>query len=601
MSSFVGIGLAAVVLLSLLGSVGVVRRFQQPAVGWYERASSRLVLGVPWGTLVVATFVAAFFLVAQDGITDPADPVSVPFRAWSYFSPLGMVTSSFAHASANHLIGNLAGTLVVAPIAEYVWGHYPDREGGRGTGWLDALRTTPWIRAVVVFPLAVVGVGLLTSLFALGPVIGFSGIVYAFVGFAIVRYPIATLLATTLLQSAVLTIYRALRSPVLVRVAEPSPPTPPSWANVAIQGHALGFFVGLVIAIVLLERRGTRPDPLRLWAAVVLFAISKGLWRVYWFGEGNSFLLYQGPGVAVVSVLGVVITLAVVAPSESVVPPILGRRDRSRDVEDRRLRRTLELARGAVEAGAGPRFDRIRAVATGARSRARPPLSPGTPRGAAFTAVLLVLAVVAGMAVPTNLFVLQDSTAGDAAIEVDGYTVEYAEGADNPMVSGFGFDDLIGTEGLRANGVIVSSERYNIWLEAISDDHLAFTGEETVTVGGPGWRETVHVERTGWDVVGNETVYQVWLWQDGDEPQLAFESNGAYADVRIDHATVVFGPVDGEFVVGLESDGGVATSTIPGGNESVDVGGVTFEREEDTIYAVSNGTAVAVASEETYN
>jgi len=72
--------------------------------------------------------------------------------------------------------------------------------------------------------------------------------------------------------------------------------------------------------------------------------------------------------------------------------------------------------------------------------------------------------------------------------------------------------------------VIVASDRREIWLEAVSAQRLAFTSEETVYVGGPGWREAVHVERTGWEPVGNDAVYQVWLWEDGTDRQLAHES-----------------------------------------------------------------------------
>ncbi len=55
------------------------------------------------------------YLFVQDGVTDLYDPVTIPYRAWSYFYPLGIVTSSFSHASFGHLLGNLIAAAVVAP------------------------------------------------------------------------------------------------------------------------------------------------------------------------------------------------------------------------------------------------------------------------------------------------------------------------------------------------------------------------------------------------------------------------------------------------------------------------------------------------------
>ncbi|WP_049925003.1 rhomboid family intramembrane serine protease [Halopiger goleimassiliensis] len=613
MSSLVGVALTALALLTVLGSVAVVRRLHDPDRGWYEVASSRLVYGVPWGTFVVMAFVLVVYLFVQDGITAFSDPVSIPFRAWSYFSPLGMAVGSFAHVDAGHLIGNLAGTLVVAPIAEFVWGHYPDGRNGEATGSSSAAASTarwhtPWVRAVVVFPAVVVAIGLVTSLFSLGPVIGFSGVVYAFAGFAIVRYPIGTLVASTLVQSAVLTLYRTLETPILYYVAEPSPPTAPSWANVAIQGHALGFLVGLVLGIVLLQRRGEQGNPVRLWVAIALFAFYKGLWQIYWFGEGNAFYLLRGPGIVVVLVLAVVITVAITASTR----PLRSRDDvsdpetpASADVIRSAVVRPLELAQGAYRDDASaPRFERVRALTTGTRRSLAKPLSPKTCRGAAFTAVVVVLAIVAGMAIPTNLFVLSDpAAAGETSVDVADYTVEYGEGVENQLVSGIGIEAITDNAGLEAYGVIVSSEERNMWWEVVSADYLEYAGQASIVVGGPGWRETVHAERRGWTPVGNGTVYQIHLWADGEAPQLAYESGGEYADVRIDDRSVALVPHEGEFVIGVGSrddEEPFETAPIPEANASVEIDGITFERDDARIYASVDGTEVAVAEQETY-
>jgi membrane associated rhomboid family serine protease len=587
---------AVLVAVTVLGSVAIVRRLSPRDRSWADTARERLVMGVPWGSLVVIAGVCGVYLFVQDGITDFSDPVTVPYRAWSYFSPLGMLTASFSHAGPSHLIGNLAGAAVVAPLAEYAWGHYPKRTDEPDASW----RTNPWVRALVVFPLAVFVVGLATSLFALGPVIGFSGLVFAFAGFAIVHYPIATIVGTLGVQSALLTVVQALQSPISVYVAEASPPGPPSWATIAIQGHALGFFVGLVLGILYLGRRERRPDPLYVWIAVLLFGFGKSLWAIYWFGGENTFVLLQGPGVVAVAILAVVVTVAVTGSANPLVPHALRERfarasDTSPDGQpseptdtdggDRppsRLERVDDLARRALPT-----------EATVSRSY----------QPTAFVVVLLVTAVLAGMAVPTNLLLVDGADASESAVEIEGYTVEYAEGVESELVSPVAVGPLEDTVSIESSGVIVSSEDQQIWLEAVTSQQLGFSGEETVYVGGPGWREGVTVERTGWEPVGNETVYQVWIDGSDEDRQLAHESNESRADVRIDDRTVTIGSEEGEFVleVGPIEGDETATTAMPAENESIDANGLTFERSDETVYAISDGTEVAVAVEESYD
>ncbi|ADD07129.1 rhomboid family protein [Natrialba magadii ATCC 43099] len=661
--------LFAVIIVAVLAlSVVVVSRLHRSGTHWHDVAQQRLLFGVPWGSLVVIAIVVAVYLFVQDGITNLTEPVTIPYRAWSYFTPLGIATASFSHASLGHLTGNLAGAAVAAPIAEYAWGHFPGRDradnthshdGERGgvRSQLESLRTTPWIRAFVLFPLAVVVLSFVTSLFGLGPVIGFSSIIFAFAGFAIVHYPIATLIATVAVQSALLTVSRALQDAVSVYVATPSPASAPSWAGIAIQGHALGFFIGLVLGLLVLKRRNERPNPFHLWLAVLLYAFSKGLWQIYWFGEGNTYLLFRGPGVAIVVILALVITLASAAPDRPVPKRPVRRLFRRLTGADSRkgrppsesssvgnegpdashhsrTERVLELSgvggggesESKVEVEdedepvspssdvSGDSLDRIRELSIGAtpnsgeeshtQTPAETTASRMTQRGVAFLAVALVLAVLAGMAIPVNLAVVESASDGTApgAIEVDDYVIEYDENASNQLVSGIGLDVAIDDAGLAGSGVIVSNERHSIWLEAVTKEQLEATGYETVIVGEPGWRETVHVERTGWEPVGGESVYQVWLWLDGDEEnrQLAHESEESIAEAIINDRTVTLGSDDGEFVLEVEEIETETTSTtaVPDENGSVEAGGVVFERTEDTLVASSDGTEVVIATME---
>ena len=674
--NWLGNALAVLVVLTLLLSLLVVRRLEGGDRAWMGVLRARLLWGVPWGTLMVVGFVLAIYLFVQDGITDFDDPVVKPFRAWSYFYPLGMLTSSFSHAHTSHLTGNLIGTVVVAPIAEYAWGHYPGTraEQSRHT-WLR----TPWIRAFVLFPSAVIALGLMTSLFALGPVIGFSGVVFAFAGFAIVRYPVATLVATIGVQGVVSRIFNALQTPIGVYVAQPQGPSPTSWATIAIQGHALGFFLGLLLAIVVFRRRSFRPNPLYLWLAVLLYGFSKSLWAIYWFGGANRYILLQGPGVIAVIALAAVIVVAVAGSDRSIVPAPLERRF-SRPTapflaEGALLTRVLDRRRDRSPPGATEgvdavrprwlpsflrsgdpdpptaddadhvRLERVAELVSRPSSRLPSVLTNASRRYTALLVVLIVLAAISGPAIPVNLFVLaaDDATTGETAVEIEDYTITYAEDVDNPIASVVGLEEF-DPGGLEASGVIVSSADRQLWTEAVSDQQLAFSGSSTITVGGPGWRDTVTVEREGWTPVGGETVYQIWLESESgdgdgteDDRSLAYTANASQAQAQIDGYNVTIAAEDGTFLLEVEpgtdgldvtdrtgadvgegepadegdpddtdavSEADPATGEtveMPAANESVTVGDLEFVRVDDELFVTTGETTIQIASKETYN
>lgn len=534
---------------------------------WRSHLRSRLYLGVPWGTLVVISVVLVVYLFVQDGLSAIRDPVVIPYRAWSYQYPLGMLTAPFAHASFDHLLGNLTGALVLAPIAEYAWGHYP-ADGVIRTG---SLRSDPRVRAFLVFPAVVCGVALATSLFAVGPVIGFSGVVYAFAGFAMVSYPIATIVASLGVHGLVLTVVRAVQSPIVEASVQAQPPAPPSWASIAIQAHALGFFLGLVLALAIATRRGTRPDPVRFWLAVVLFGFSKSLWAIYWYGSEGSYVLFRGPGVVVVIALSVLVTLAVTGSDR----PILSV-DRSTPLTGGWIRRAIVQV---------PRFRTV-------TDRSR--------RATAITAVVLLLALLSGPALALNA--VSVAPADDrATLSLEEYGVTYDESVQNELVSVVPFDAYGSNETVSANGVIVWSTERSLWTNPVSADQLAYSGTETVELGGPGWRETVSVERTGWDVVGNGSTYQVWLDAPSHDRTMAFESSPQRSSVVVDGASLSIDSVDGEFVVRATNEVGLnVTTAVPSPGETASMGTVDLVREDDTLVVEHEGTRAAIATVETY-
>ncbi len=620
--------LTALVIVTVALSLVAVRRLERRNRRWRDVLRARFLYGVPWGTLIIIAFVLAFYLFVQDGISDFDSPVVKPFRAWSFFYPLGILSSSFSHAHAGHITGNLIGTVVAAPIAEYAWGHYP-RERDGSDGWGPAWLHNPWVRACAIFPGVVVLVGLFTGLFALGPVIGFSGVVYAFAGFAIVRYPIVTLIATVGLQSVVSRTFDALQTPIGYYVAQPQGPSPPSWATIAIQGHALGFFIGLFLALALFRYRGHRPNVLSLWIAVLVYGFSKSLWAIYWFGGADVYILLQGPGVIVVIALAAVVVVAVAGSDRGLAPRWLERRFSRPTADEVRsnglLARVLERGtpQSASSEGSNPkggaRLERIRELVARPRSSLPAPLTDYSRQSVAIVVLLVVLAAITGPAIPVNLFVYDGDGEGygETTITIEDYSVTYAEDVDNPIASVVGVEEF-DPGSLDASGVIVSSPERQIWTEAVSANQLAFSGEATVTVGGPAWRDSVTAEREGWSPVGNDTVYQVWL-EDDDDRILAHTSNESRVGAQIDGQNITVGAEDGEFYLEvsdraeslLSADNGEAADQdgtvtaerveLPAENETASVGTLEFVRVDDDLYVTTGETIVQIASKESYN
>jgi membrane associated rhomboid family serine protease len=500
-------------------------------------------MGVPWGTLAVVGVVLGVYLFLQGGWESWYRPLVIPFRAWTYFYPLGVLAAGFAHTGTSHLIGNLLGTLAFGTLAEYAWGHFPTE---RGTATFSSLRTNPFARAGA-FLLGSLAVGVFTAAFSLGPVVGFSGVVFAYAGFALVRYPLGTLVVV-LAGGFVDLVYRALQSPTLVVRAQPRFSTP-WWADVAIQGHAVGLFVGVVLATLLVRRRGVRPNPAHLFLAALLFAADRGLWAVYTFLGGSRFELFRAGGVALLLLLAGLVAAAPTASTRT----LLGRIDL----------RSHEAAVGLV------------------------------------LAVLVALSVVA---VPYNLFAptgggdgLEDAT----GVEVRDYTVYYAEGVTNRLVS---VVDVPGINtSVRTSGVIVVSEERGIWWTAYGRSEIAFAGERRVRLGGVGWRESVVVNRTGWTVVGGPATYTVSLRRAGEAPKPAWTADPSTAEPTIGGRNVTVYPIEEGF--GLRVTRGNVTlgrAVVPAINATVEAGGLTFTNREGKLFAVANGTRVRVAARETY-
>lgn len=514
-----------VLAVALVVSLVVLFRFSDLELSVLRE---RLVFGVPWGTILVVVVVALVYYLLQGGGKD-GGPIVTGFRSWSLWYPQGLVLSSFAHASESHLVGNLLGTVAFAPIAEFAWGHYGDGEH------LDRPATR-----IGAFVATVVAVGLAGALFVPGAVIGFSGVVFAFAGFALVSRPIAGALAILGLRVVSL-VWRAARSPWFTAKAEPSFVSP-WWADVALQGHLFGVVVGILLAVGLWRVRDDRPELIYVWFAFLVFAVTRSMYAVYWYLGADEFVLFQAVGAAGVFLLASLVAVATL-PTDRVIPRL------SRDV-------------------------------------------PVSTAAASLLLATLCLLALAGMGY--NLASVDSNATPENTIEVGDYTVTYAENAEDQYIAGLQLPSLDGLS-VRVSGVIVISENRNVWELSRSANQLAFDGEATIPVGGPTWRETVYINRTEWAFLEGNSTYKVYGTHDGDRQRL-YADDPAVGEFQLNHSNVSIHPSEEFYDVVVERNGSrVGEARIPADNESITLGSITFERDEQDLIARHEGTRIRIA------
>ena len=524
-------------------SVAVLVSLSRPRGRWGLMTRKRLVMGVPWGTLVAVVGVAAFYLFVQDGLANPRNPLDIPFRAYSYLYPIGILTAGFAHSGLGHVTGNLLSTLVFGSLAEYAWGHFPGR---RGSFSFSSPLSSPLVR-IAIWVCAIAVAAVLTSVFGLGPVIGFSGVVYAFVGFALVRFPIAT--AVVALSTRIVTeLYNAVLVPEIQRTAVETF-SRPWWAGIAIQGHALGLLLGATAGIALLHRRDVRPKPEHVWIAALAFAVDRGLWAIYVPEGSETFRLFRALGMASVFVLAALVASGATATTRELLPRI-------------------DLSR----------------------------------REAAFGSVLAVVLAISFVTVPLNLYAVDDPSAGleDAEpTEIRDYTVFYAENVENQFVPAVpipGQENV--TDGrVNASGVIVVSERRNIWWEEVSAGRLETNGAATIRIGGLSWREDVRVTRETWAVAGGNSTHNVRLGPAAaEERPVVFRADPARSDAVVDGRNVTIAPVGDRFEARVFYRGDrVGSTVIPADNVTTTAGGLTFVRAGRSLFVKRGETRVRIA------
>ena len=535
------------VLLALsLAAAALLDRRRRTLVAALRR---RLLFGVPWGTLLTVLLVLAVYLGLQGGIDHWRRPTTIPFRTWSFFYPLGVVVGPFAHGSPGHLTGNLAATLAFAPVAEYAWGHYPRT---RGSESFARRLTNPYHRILVV-PVAAVAVGILTGVVSVGPIIGFSGVAFAFAGVALVLAPLRAVVALVAVR-AFSTLAAALRAPTVTATAGPRFSSP-RWAEIAVQGHAVGLLFGLLVGLALVRLYDRdRPPALAVWTGVALFAVSESLWAVYWFRGGGTFVLYRAAGLLLVFALAAVVAVAVGASARPLV-------------------------------GGGPAGESLRSI----------------PRWQAAATVLVVsLAALAGPGAAVNLVTASAAPLPGGPVEVRDYEVTYAEGIENGLVSAVDVEAFGESTDVTTSGLIVRSQRRGVWLTAVSADRLAFDGRRAVVLGGVGWRQSVVAERRGWSAVGGNTTYSVSV-TGGGESRTVYTSPAATAGPVVDGRTIGINATRRGFRVGVSRGNRTVSASIPGPNATRRIAGVTLSRDGRRLVARRGATSVTVARQERYS
>jgi membrane associated rhomboid family serine protease len=539
----------AVLVGGVLASVGLVYAVVRPDGRWSRRLRARLLLGLPWGTLAGIALIYAVFWVVQGGWGN--SPVTYAFQATSFTYPLGVLTAAFSHGSYGHLFGNAAGALVFGWVAEYGYSHFPT---GRGETAFARLRTNPYVRPLAFFACIVLA-GLLTAAFSWGPIIGFSGVVFALAGFAVVVRPLLSVVALAVANIGLVSkLDSAINNPVTV--AQPTPNSGGVWfADVAIQGHLFGFLLGALFAGYLLWRRGEQPDTGRVYFAALLFGLGQGLWVAYWYLGNSRYVLFRTAGTVFVFLLVAFIAVAV--------------------------------SRVGTDAATAARRS-LRSLST---------VDINRQTVAALTLILLVVGMSA-TGVALNLRDIEGTDLPNDPVEVRDYRVGYTENTTNQQISNVvpGLDAVTDVE---ASGVIVASADRNIWQVAASAQRLRLRGAASVTVGGPGWRETVYVTRTGWSVVGGDTTYRVRLHPPDGDARTVFRSDPVTSEVVIANRSISVRTVEERFeVVVTRGDEALGVGEFPDDGANATVAGIRFERSGRQVYANYEGTRVQVASKQ---
>ncbi len=530
------LGILLILLSSIITVIGLLWA-GVPLRAVRTRLCERFILGVPWGSLLVIAGLFGVYLFIQRGWWHWHQPVVVAYTAASMFDPTAWLLAGFAHSGPGHLRNNVTTTLIFGPLVEWIWGHYPRDERRR---WEPEWSRTPWMRAMLIFPAGIFMIGVTAALFSWGPVIGFSVAAFALIGIVVVYNPVLALVGLVARQ-----VFRVLWEtwidPVVV-TRTVIRAIRPGWYGSAVQGHLVGFLLGVAIAIVLLRYHGESRSPGQVWLGTILVGFYLSLWSLWWVLGPEEFILFRGVGVALVLLVATGIALAASSPSRV----SLNRID---------LKRTATVG------------------------------------------IAIVLLAMGGVGIGLNLAVVDGPERADGTT-IEDYEIFYGERVTDATVNLIDFEFLGVSSDVRTSGVIVYSERRNVWKQTVSAIELRNRGVRSFTVGGLGWSEQVHAIRVGWRPSGANPVYQIWLRH--DELSKAYASPQRTARPIVEGHEFTFVPDDGRFHIAVEYDNVTEVVPLPTIETAREVHDVTLTRERGNIIVITEDSEVVIGSRETY-
>lgn len=508
----------------------------------FTRPRDRLIMGIPWVTLLTATICILMFFFIQTGRGN-GEPLVVGFRSWSLWYPQGIILSTFAHLDTAHLISNVTGIIVFGAIIEYTIGHYPPHHTPSNaiSPLIQRIPTlkTPLLR-ILGLTGAVLGYAIGSSVLLPGATLGISGLVFVLFGIAVVMKPRIAIIGVIVAEILGL-LAQAIIFPVSISLL-PAGPAATALAEISIHGHLFGFVVGALLGMLLVRRRGDNGDLVESWFAALAIAVLFGLYAVTWPSESGDPMLFTAVGTVLVFTLALLISLL---------------------IDDGNIMFINYIDLSARETALG----------------------------------LLLAAVLAfaAIGIPYNLVAISDDGQFNNQVEVEDYIIGYDEDVIDQytaalMTPGIGPED----GAITVSGVIVVSDERNAWHVAASERELRHHKRVEVPVGDATWREDVVVTRTDWIVLGSAPVYQVHAEVNNDTETL-YTSEQIMSPHLIDGKSITIKATSEEFQIIVQGDGQSETAAIPSEGGNVTVNGVEFERVSDRLRASSGDTQIVVA------
>ncbi len=264
-----------------------------------------LFLSLPIGTIILILINLFVYLFIQKGLWHFQNPLWLPFTSAGFFNFIGTLIGALTHVGPSHLFSNLFGTALFAPFAELIFVTNKKQTDLikylKGTNFyfrgLEKIFSTPWIRAMFLFPLTWILIGVFNSISSpLG--IGFSGVFFAILGLIIILKPILAI-TIYLIEIIIENALRAFSDPITISKTGLEL-TKPIWVNLGVWAHVIGFLTGILFGLFLFftkdSKKEMKPNPSHVFFAIIILGLSKGLDWLFKIEYQTKFVLFSGAG-----------------------------------------------------------------------------------------------------------------------------------------------------------------------------------------------------------------------------------------------------------------------------------------------------------------